>query len=111
MTPNIIHTMKHTVKARVLTIRTDQACRGMGVEELTMNRTRLVDDETVLRRGFAEHPSSGYRRRAKRTMAALVRIVLKNYSGGIRVATCPGSISSWAEIGHTHDHRRHIGPQ
>ena len=30
MTPNIIHTMKHTVKASVLTISTDQAWRGMG---------------------------------------------------------------------------------
>jgi hypothetical protein len=30
MTPNIIHTMKHTVKAKVLTTSTDQACRGIG---------------------------------------------------------------------------------
>jgi hypothetical protein len=28
MTANIIQTMKHTVKASVLTARTDQACRG-----------------------------------------------------------------------------------
>ncbi len=30
MTPNIIHTMKHTVKASVLTISTDQAWRVTG---------------------------------------------------------------------------------
>jgi hypothetical protein len=30
MTPNIIHTMKHTVKASVLTASTDQALGGMG---------------------------------------------------------------------------------
>jgi hypothetical protein len=48
MTPNIIQTMKQTVNARVLTISTDQAWRGMGVEEVTMDQSRQSDDETVL---------------------------------------------------------------
>jgi hypothetical protein len=30
ITPNIIHTMKQTVKAKVLTMSTDQACRCVG---------------------------------------------------------------------------------
>ena len=53
MTPNIIQTMKHTVKASVLTIST----------------------------GCAEHPSSGYAERAIRTMALRWRIVPRNYPG------------------------------
>jgi hypothetical protein len=77
MTPNIIHTMKQTVNARVLTIRTDHACRGVGVGEATMDKTRLVDDETVAWPGFAEHPPSGYQRGVIRTMPALGRLVLK----------------------------------
>ena len=49
MTPNIIHTMKHTVKAMVLTMSTDHAWRGMGVVVVAMDRTRLGFDETVRR--------------------------------------------------------------
>ena len=59
ITPNIIQTMKHTVNARVLTIRTDNTCSGWGLGGATMDETRLVDDETVRWRGFAEHPSGG----------------------------------------------------
>jgi hypothetical protein len=40
MTPNIIHTMKQTVKARVLTISTDHAWRGMGGAEGAMDLPR-----------------------------------------------------------------------
>jgi hypothetical protein len=37
-----------------------------------------MDDETVCRRGLAEHPSDGYGGCIGRTMAAVSRIVLKN---------------------------------
>jgi hypothetical protein len=71
MTPNIIHTMKHTVKASVLTISTDHAWRGMGVgravglvrEAMMLTRPGLarlsarpmsVTIRPVARRGTAE---------------------------------------------------------
>jgi hypothetical protein len=80
MTPNIIHTMKHTVKAMVLTMSTDHAWRGMGVAWAAMEQTRLGCDETVRQHGRREHPHGGYAPLGGRTMPPGVDIVLKNYS-------------------------------
>ena len=83
MTPNIIHTMKHTVKAMVLTMSTDHAWRGMGMEWVAMERTRLGFDETVRRHRLREHQHGGYAHRGRRTMARGQDIVLKNYAGAL----------------------------
>jgi hypothetical protein len=45
MTPNIIQTMKQTVKARVLTISTDQACSLGGARQ--RRRTRAYSQTIV----------------------------------------------------------------
>jgi hypothetical protein len=80
MTPNIIHTMKHTVKAMVLTMSTDHAWRGMGVVGVAMEQTRLGCDETVCLQRRCEHPHGGYAGHGRRTMRAGAHIVLKNYA-------------------------------
>src|SRR5450631_4728637 len=59
MTPNIIHTMKQTVNANVLTISTDHAWRWMGEVTVTMDPTRLGFDETVRPPEAGEHPPCG----------------------------------------------------
>jgi hypothetical protein len=51
MTPNIIHTMKHTVKAMVLTMSTDHAWRGMGVAMVAMGELVLGLTRLSARRG------------------------------------------------------------
>ncbi|GCL65489.1 hypothetical protein AQPW35_45700 [Rubrivivax pictus] len=84
MTPNIIHTMKQTVNAIVLTISTDHAWRGMGVAVVAMERTRLGFDETVRLQGCREHQHAGYASRSRRTMRGGTHIVLKNYAGTVR---------------------------
>jgi len=67
MTPNIIHTMKQTVKAKVLTISTDHAWRGMGVAVVVMVLTRLGFDETVHLAVISEHqPGATGPRQTKR---------------------------------------------
>jgi hypothetical protein len=84
MTPNIIHTMKHTVKAMVLTMRTDHAWRGMGAAVVAMKSTRLGFDETVRWHGLREHQHGGYAPRGRRTMPCILNIVLKNYAEALR---------------------------
>jgi hypothetical protein len=84
MTPNIIHTMKQTVKAMVLTMSTDHAWRGMGVVVVAMVWARLGFDETVGPQGRREHPHGGQAERGRRTMGRGARIVLKNYAEALR---------------------------
>ena len=81
MTPNIIQTMKQTVKAIVLTMSTDHAWRGMGVVGLAIDLTRVGFDETVRPAGAREHQSGGQASQRKRTMTRGTPIVLKNYAG------------------------------
>jgi hypothetical protein len=52
--------MKHTVKAMVLTMRTDHAWRGMGAAVVAMESTRLGFDETVRPQRPCEHQHGGY---------------------------------------------------
>jgi hypothetical protein len=87
MTPNIIHTMKHTVKAMVLTMSTDHAWRGMGVAVVAMGSTRPGFDDTVGPRSPHEHPPGGQARRGRRTMARGSDIVPKDYTGAFRAAS------------------------
>ncbi|GAB3650416.1 hypothetical protein GCM10028813_18840 [Ramlibacter alkalitolerans] len=83
MTPNIIHTMKHTVKDRVLTASTDHARRvedgAARAAEARRAAGRVaadtmgwflvrVDQATVGARGRGEHPSVDQPCRGGRTM-------------------------------------------
>ena len=65
------------------TMSTDHAWRGMGMEWVAMERTRLGFDETVRRHRLREHQHGGYAHRGRRTMARGQDIVLKNYAGAL----------------------------
>jgi hypothetical protein len=93
ITPNIIQTMKQTVKDSVLTASTDQAWRvtvAGPVAAVTGAGAGLLGSFTVLSspggagstvgaRGQSEHPSVDRPRRCRRTMAGAAAIVRKNY--------------------------------
>ncbi|MEO7400543.1 MAG: hypothetical protein ABIV07_07215 [Polaromonas sp.] len=69
--------MKHTVKASVLTIKTDQA-----LLELFSSEAIFILQGHGMTVGFSarlDYPSLVGNGRAKRTMAALAAIVLKDY--------------------------------
>jgi hypothetical protein len=60
MTPNIIQTMKQTVKASVLTIRTERARPppwGFGAVESDMEELLFLHVDTVAKGALREHPS------------------------------------------------------
>jgi hypothetical protein len=63
ITPNIIHTMKHTVKASVLTISTDMPCPLLSI----ILRPWLCDGRTLGLRGRERHPLAGGASRRRRT--------------------------------------------
>ena len=81
-TPNIIHTMKHTVNAKVLTISTLQALAGSGVWEAGLWAILFahlqIDGRTVGLQPGTEHPPARRPQRGRRTMQARGAIVLKN---------------------------------
>jgi hypothetical protein len=73
MTPNIIHTMKHTVKASVLTINTESACPF-----LVMSKTPFLHDMTLGWPRLWWYPSEGAVAQAIGTTPGAVDLVLKN---------------------------------
>jgi hypothetical protein len=86
ITPNIIQTMKQTVKARVLTISTERAWRlgllaGVEVEPnvsmaMAMNHSFSLHTNVGVR-ACGEHPSVGYAGCSGRTSPAAAGIVMK----------------------------------
>ena len=79
MTPNIIQTMKHTVKAKVLTISTDHACRvrwGLSPGDKAVDATApclcfCMALMVVRAQGFAHPPLEGVERGKRSSAGAM----------------------------------------